>query len=106
METQTGKKIKVLRSDNGGEYTNDPSCKYARMRDCLTFHRKRDTATKWGSLRMNRTLLEKVRCMLSNAGLGKVFWAEEISYACYLINRLPSAAIEENTIGSLVRRNC
>ena len=23
---------------------------------------------------MNRTLLEKVRCMLSNAGLGKQFW--------------------------------
>ena len=24
VETQTGRKIKVLRSDNGGEYTSDP----------------------------------------------------------------------------------
>ena len=42
---------------------------------------------------MNRTLLEKVRCMLSNAGLGKQFWAEAVMYASYLINRLPSAAL-------------
>ena len=47
--------------------------------------------------RMNRTLLEKVRCMLSNAGLDKKFWAEIVSYASHLINRLPSAAIGGKT---------
>ena len=46
---------------------------------------------------MNRTLLEKVRCMLFNAGLGKEFWAEAITYACHLISRLPSAAIGGKT---------
>ena len=47
--------------------------------------------------RMNRTLLEKVRCMLSNAGLGKQFWAEAVMYASHLINRLPSAALNGKT---------
>ncbi|KAH0636497.1 hypothetical protein KY289_036412 [Solanum tuberosum] len=47
--------------------------------------------------RMNRTLLEKVRCMLSNAGLGKEFWAEAITYACHLLNRIPSVAIGRKT---------
>ena len=46
---------------------------------------------------MNRTLLEKVRCMLSNVGLGKQFWAEAVTYACHLINRLPSTAIGGKT---------
>ncbi|PON66676.1 Ribonuclease H-like domain containing protein [Parasponia andersonii] len=46
---------------------------------------------------MNQTLLEKVRCVLSNARLGKVFWAGAITYACHLINRLPSTAIECKT---------
>ena len=46
---------------------------------------------------MNRTILEKVRCMLSNAGLGKEFWAEAVTYACHLINWLPSAAINGKT---------
>ncbi|KAH9733924.1 retrovirus-related pol polyprotein from transposon TNT 1-94-like protein [Citrus sinensis] len=47
--------------------------------------------------RMNRTLLEKVRCMLSNAGLDKKFWAETVSYASHLVNRLPSAVIGGKT---------
>ncbi|KAH9687281.1 hypothetical protein KPL70_014707 [Citrus sinensis] len=47
--------------------------------------------------RMNQTILEKVQCMLSNAGLGKEFWAEAVVYACHLINRLPSTAIEGRT---------
>ncbi|KAH9764080.1 hypothetical protein KPL70_001401 [Citrus sinensis] len=47
--------------------------------------------------RMNRTLLEKVLYMLSNAGLDKKFWAEIVSYASHLINRLPSAAIGGKT---------
>ena len=47
--------------------------------------------------RMNRTLLENVRCMLSNAGLDKKFWAETVSYASHLLNWLPSAVIGGKT---------
>ena len=36
-------------------------------------------------------------CMLSNAGLDKKFWAEAVSYASHLVNRLPSAAIGGKT---------
>ena len=46
---------------------------------------------------MNITIMEKVRCMLSNAKLPKSFWAEAASTACYLINRSPSTAIEKKT---------
>ena len=46
---------------------------------------------------MNRTLLKKFRCMLSNASLGKQFWAEVVLYASHLINRLPSAALNGKT---------
>ncbi|KAM1671634.1 hypothetical protein ACFXTN_036619 [Malus domestica] len=35
--------------------------------------------------------------MLSNAGLGKAFWAEALTYASHLINRLPAAANEGKT---------
>ncbi|KAG8492823.1 hypothetical protein CXB51_010147 [Gossypium anomalum] len=46
---------------------------------------------------MNRTIMDKVRCMLSNANLPKSFWAETTSTACFLINRSPSVAIEKKT---------
>ena len=36
-------------------------------------------------------------CMLSNTGLAKEFQAEAVVYACHLINRLPSTAIEGKT---------
>ena len=35
--------------------------------------------------------------MLSNAGLGKNFWAEAVTYAQHLVNRLPSSAINGKT---------
>ncbi|KAG8481466.1 hypothetical protein CXB51_026218 [Gossypium anomalum] len=46
---------------------------------------------------MNRTIMEKVQCMLSNANLPKSFWAETTSTACFLINRSPSIAIDKKT---------
>ena len=36
---------------------------------------------------MNKTLMERVRSMLSGAGLEKKFWEKLVSTACYLINR-------------------
>src|SRR5438105_8943928 len=46
---------------------------------------------------MNKTIISKARCMLSNAGLDRQFWAEAASTACYLINQSPSIAIDKKT---------
>ncbi|KAL0330392.1 UNVERIFIED_CONTAM: Retrovirus-related Pol polyprotein from transposon TNT 1-94 [Sesamum radiatum] len=42
--------------------------------------------------RMNRTLLNKVRCLLISSGLSKTFW-EALSTVVYLINRSPSVPL-------------
>ena len=47
--------------------------------------------------RMNRTLMEKVRCLLSNFGLLKSLWAEAAVIACFLVNRSPSTVIDKKT---------
>nr|GEX49786.1 retrovirus-related Pol polyprotein from transposon TNT 1-94 [Tanacetum cinerariifolium] len=47
--------------------------------------------------RMNITLLERARAMLTTASLGKSFWAEAVNTACYVINRSPSTAVELKT---------
>nr|GFA28890.1 retrovirus-related Pol polyprotein from transposon TNT 1-94 [Tanacetum cinerariifolium] len=46
---------------------------------------------------MNRTLMDKVRCLLIQSGLPKTFWAEATCTAAYLINRSPATAIEKKT---------
>ncbi|GJV23248.1 zinc finger, CCHC-type containing protein [Tanacetum coccineum] len=47
--------------------------------------------------RMNKTLMDKVRCLLIQTELPKTFWAEAICTAAYLINRSPSTTIKKKT---------
>ena len=44
--------------------------------------------------RMNRTLLDKVRCMIVSFGLPKCFWGEAVSTAAYLVNRSHSRDLD------------
>ena len=98
MESQTGRKIKVLRPENGGEYTFNPF-----LQVCLSEGIKRHFMVRHSSQQngvvecMNCTLLEKVRFMLSNAGLDIKFWAESVSYTNHLINQLSYTAIGDKT---------
>ena len=98
VENQTGRKIKVLRSDNGGEYKSDPFLKICQDCGIVRHFTVGGTPQQNGvAERMNRTLVEKVRCMLSNAGLDRKFWTEAVTYAQHLINHLPSSAINGKT---------
>lgn len=98
IETQTRRKIKRLRSDNGGEYEYDPFLQIYQDDGIVRHFMVRKTLQQNGVVeRMNHTSLENVWCMLSNASLGKEFWVEAITYACHLINRLPAFAYEGNT---------
>lgn len=74
MKTKTDRKIKKLRSDNGGEYSSDPFYDICHAEDIARHF----------IVIKNRTLLEKVQCMLCNVGLNKRFCAEALGYACWL----------------------
>jgi len=97
VENQVNKKIKVLRTDNGLEFCNlkfDEYCKkngIERHRTCTYTPQQNGVAE-----RMNRTLMEKVRCLLNESGLDERFWAEAASTAAYLVNRSPASAVDHN----------
>ncbi|XP_026440725.1 uncharacterized protein LOC113339707 [Papaver somniferum] len=60
-QTQTGKKIRVLRSDNGGEYKSDPFLQVCHDGGIKRHFTVNKTPQQNGvAERMNRTLLEKV----------------------------------------------
>jgi hypothetical protein len=46
---------------------------------------------------MNRTIIFKACCMLSNSCLSRKFWVEATSTTCHLINCSPSTAIGKKT---------
>ncbi|KAG8481222.1 hypothetical protein CXB51_025972 [Gossypium anomalum] len=98
IEKQTREQIKYLRTDNGLELYYDEFNRLCKLEGIMRHLTVRYTPHQNGvAERMNRTIMEKVRCMLSNANLPKSFWAEAASTACFLINRSPSVAIEKRT---------
>ena len=44
--------------------------------------------------RINRTLLEKAKCMRLQVGLLKVFRVDTVDTACYLVNRSPQTKLD------------
>ncbi|KAG8492439.1 hypothetical protein CXB51_009727 [Gossypium anomalum] len=93
-----GKQIKYLRTDNGLEFCSDEFNRLCKSEGIVRHLTVRHTPQQNGvAERMNRTIIEKVRCMLSNANLPKSFWVEAASTACFLINRSLSVAIEKKT---------
>ncbi|KAG8498774.1 hypothetical protein CXB51_005214 [Gossypium anomalum] len=92
------KQIKYLRTDNGLKFCSDEFNRLCKSEGIMKHLTVCHTPQKNGiAERMNRTIMKKVRCMLSNANLPKSFWAEATSTACFLINRSPSVAIEKET---------
>ena len=98
VENQTEKKIKVLRIDNDGEFCSKEFEEFCKK--CGITQQKNNpyTPEKNGvAKRMNKTLMEKARSMLSGTGLGQEFWAEAVETECYLVNRPPSSVLEDKT---------
>ncbi len=94
VERETGRKLKYVRFDNGGEYRG-PFEAYCSSHGI----RLEKTPPKTPQLnglaeRMNRTLTERVRCMLSHAKLPKTFWGEALMTAVDILNLTPSVPLD------------
>ena len=98
VEKSSGKKIKVFRTDNGGEYTSRKFEDYLKSEGIHHECTNPKTPEQNGvAERLNRTLVESARSMLLDAKLSHIFWAEAISTATYLRNRCPTKAIDGMT---------
>eukprot|EP00253_Pinus_taeda_P012924 PITA_12924 len=98
VENQTEKKIKALRTDNGGEFCSKEFKEFYKK--CgMTWQKTTPYTPQQNGVaeRMNKTLMERERSMLSGAGLGQEFWVEAVDIACYLVNRSFSSALDDKT---------
>ena len=94
----TEEDVKVLRSDNGGEYTYDKFTKFCADKGILHEFTVPYRPQQNGVVeRLNRTIMEGARSMLYQAKLPLEFWAEACSTAVYLHNRSPTAALKGET---------
>ena len=98
IEKQTCKQIKRLQTDNGMEFCEGDFNEFCKNEGIVRHRTVRMTPQQNGvAEHMNRALLERARCIISNAGLTKDFWAETINMAYYVVNRAPSTALNFKT---------
>ena len=98
VENETGKRIKILRTDNGSEYTSKHFEKYLKNRGIQHQKTVPYTPEQNGITECaNRTIVERVRTMLHEQHLDPEFWAEAILTSVYLKNRSLTKALPEET---------
>ena len=87
-----------MRTNNGLEFCNEAfnnffaASSFARHRNIAVTPQQNGLAE-----RFNRTIMERARCMLTSAGLKKVFWAEVVSTTTYLMKRCPLNMLDMKT---------
>ena len=92
MATTAKFKIRILRSDNGGEYRSkamEKYCKSVGIRQEFTVpHNPEQNGM---AERANRTLIEMARCMIQDSGMDKKYWAEALVTAAYTRNMVSTS---------------
>lgn len=98
MENQTGQKIKKFRTDNGGEYVGASFQKFLKERGIQHQTTNSYCPEQNGRAeRLNRTIIERAKCLLFDAGLKNDFWAEAVNMAAYLINHSVNSVLKTQT---------
>jgi hypothetical protein len=104
VERQLERKVKIIRSDRGGEYygKNDesgqkpgPFAKFLEKRGIVAQYTMPGTPQQNGvAERRNHTLIEMVRNMISHANVPEYLWMYALKTTMYLLNRVPSKSVE------------
>ncbi|KAI3773048.1 hypothetical protein L6452_04246 [Arctium lappa] len=95
VENQLNKKIKVVRSDRGGEYVS-PFAEFCSNNGIRhEFTAPYSPQQNGMAERKNRTLKEMVNAMLISSGLSQNMWGEAILSANYLLNKIPRKKKDE-----------
>ncbi|GJS70310.1 putative ribonuclease H-like domain-containing protein [Tanacetum coccineum] len=89
IENQLNQKVKTIRSDNGTKFMNKEVIKLCGIKGIKReYSNARTPQQNRVAERKNRTLIEAARTMLADSFLPNTFWAEAVSTACYVLNRV------------------
>ncbi|GJY11890.1 retrovirus-related pol polyprotein from transposon TNT 1-94 [Tanacetum coccineum] len=89
IENQLNQKVKTIRCDNGTEFKNRDIIEFCGSKGIKREYSNARTPQQNGvAERKNRTLIEAARTMLADSFLPNTFWAEAVSTACYVLNRV------------------
>jgi hypothetical protein len=98
IENLTNKKIKTLRTDNGGEYTSKEFVAFYKSteirREMTVPHNPQQNGV---AERKNRSIEEMVKALLNDQGLSIFLWGEATMTKIYVQNRSPHRILNDMT---------
>ncbi|SDA02220.1 BZ3501_MvSof-1269-A2-R1_C51g00270 [Microbotryum saponariae] len=98
VELETDAKLKVLRTDNGGEYCSRAFTEFCKARGTRRQYSIPRTPQQNGRAeRVNRSIVEGVLALLADAHLPKSFWEEAAAYFVYCKNLCEHSALDKAT---------
>ena len=91
VENESSRKLKCLRSNNGGEYCSKEFEDYCSTNDIHWQKIIPRTPQENGEVEcMSMTIMEHARSMIFHVGIPLNMWVEVVNTIVYLINRGPS----------------
>ena len=90
VERQLETKVKSIRSDNGGKFISQDWKNWMQAQGIQHVYTPPDAHAQNGRVeRVHLTILNGVRTVFAELGLGSSFWAEAANYCAYMRNRTP-----------------
>ncbi|GJR20554.1 zinc finger, CCHC-type containing protein [Tanacetum coccineum] len=90
--------LKMLRTDQGGEFTSNEFTQYCKENGIARQLTAPYSPQQNGVVeRRNRTIMSTTRCMMKATNMPQNFWAEAVRHAIYILNSVPTKALEDIT---------
>ena len=98
-------KLKILRLDNGGEYTSQAFKQYFAQHEIIHQTSYPYTPQQNGiAERKNIHLMEVARSMMFHTNVPKRFWSGDVMSATYLINRTPTKVLNDLSLVEVLNK--
>nr|GEZ48741.1 zinc finger, CCHC-type [Tanacetum cinerariifolium] len=105
IENELRTTLKMLRTDRGGKFTSKEFMQYRRENDIARQLTAPYSPQQNGVVeRRNRTIMSTTRCMMKATSIPQNFWAEAVRHAIYILNSVPTKALEDITPYEAIRQ--
>ena len=103
MENHTGRRMKAVRDDKGGEWMSNVQKQFFAEQGIQFQHTVRAEPHQNGvAERANRTIAEHVTSMLTESHLPASFWGHGVNAYAYVHNRSPTSAVSNSVPWTLM----
>ncbi|GJS05798.1 ribonuclease H-like domain, reverse transcriptase, RNA-dependent DNA polymerase [Tanacetum coccineum] len=98
IENELRTTLKMFRTDRGGEFNSNEFTQYCKENGIARQLTAPYSPQQNGVVeRRNRTIMSTTRCMMKATEMPQDFWAEAVRHAIYILNSVPTKALEDIT---------